>query len=189
MRAGEPLSSIFYVKKGYARVYSISKTGEELTLIIFRPGDFFPTMSILLRPLNTYFIEAMTPCELLRTSREEFLVFIMNNPEVHLELTKRILIRFGGVLERMEHLAFGNASAKIASIILICAERFGKKDGKEIMIQLPLTHADIASLIGLTRETASIELKKFEKLRLIGYRGRHLLVKNIKGLKVKSLLD
>ena len=61
LRAGEPLSSVFYIKKGYVRVFSLSKIGEELTLIIFRPGDFFPTMSIIVKPLNTYFIEAMTP--------------------------------------------------------------------------------------------------------------------------------
>ena len=189
LRAGEPLSSIFYIKKGYARVYSLSKTGEELTLIIFRAGDFFPTMSILVRPLNTYFIEAMTPCELLRASREEFVAFIKNNPEFHLELTKRILIRFGGVLERMEHLVFGNAGAKIASIILICAERFGKKEGSRIIIEVPLTHSDIASLVGLTRETTSIEIKKLVDKGLIGYKGRQLVVKNLRGLKGKSLLD
>lgn len=189
LRSGEPLSSIFYLKKGYCRVYSISKTGEELTLIIFRPGDFFPTMSILLRPLNTYYIEAMTQCELLRISREKFLVFIKNNPEVHLELTKRILVRFGGVLQRMEHLVFGNAGAKIASMILICADRFGIEKDHEIDVQVPLTHADIASLVGLTRETTSIEIKKLENLKLIGYRGRHLVVTNKRGLKAKSLLD
>lgn len=189
LRAGEPSSSVFYIKKGFVRAYSLSKKGEELTLIIFKSGNFFPTMSVMTRKTVAYYMEAMTPCEILRCPRQDFLEFVKDNPDVLLDLMSRVLTRFGGILQRMEYLVFGNAGAKIASIILICAERFGKREGNKKIIEVPLTHSDIASLVGLTRETVSIEIKKLVDEGLVGYRGRQIVVKSLGGLKKRSLLD
>ncbi len=189
MRAGDPPLGVFYLKRGFVRVYSISKNGEELTLIIFKAGDFFPIIWAVGSAQNEYFVEAMTTCELVRVPREEFVSFVKSNSDINFDLTRRTSVRLGGLMRRMEYLVFGNANNKVASILLICAERFGKQEGDKVTIEVPLTHSDIASLVGLTRETASIEMKKLEKSGLIGYHGRLVTVLNLKGLKRQSMLD
>lgn len=130
----------------------------------------------------------MVHVELYQAPRDEFVKFVKANGDVLFELTSRILIRLYGLLRRMEYLVFGNAYNKVASIISICAERFGSvgKDGIEIGV--PLTHKDIANLIGVARETASIEIKKLEEEGAIGYLGRHIIVKDMKKLKTASRL-
>lgn len=189
LRAQDEPPGVFYLKRGYARLYSLSKDGEELTLIIFKPQDFFPYMWVINKTPNYWYVEAMTAVEVWRAPREEFLNFLKDNSEVFFELTGRILVRLEGLLRRMEYLAFGNAHAKVASIILICAERFGKTIDGRLTIDVPLTHKDIANLVGVARETASIELKKMERKGLIFYQGRHLVIKDKKGLESESLID
>lgn len=189
MRAGDPPLGFFYLKRGFVRVYSISRNGEELTLIIFKAGDFFPIIWAINNAQNEYFVEAMTACELVRAPREEFVSFVKSNPDINFELTRRTAVRLGGLMRRMEYLVFGNANNKVASILLICAERFGRREGGKVTVEVPLTHSDIASLVGLTRETASIEMKKLEKNGLVGYRGRLVTVLNLKGLRRQSMLD
>lgn len=189
LRAGDPPLGFFYLKRGYVRVYSISKDGEEFTLIIFKEGDFFPINWAIANISNDYFVEAMTACVLVRAPREKFVSFVKSNPGVNFELTRRTSVRLGGLMRRMEYLVFGNADNKVASILAICAERFGKKVGKEVVIEVPLTHSDIASLVGLTRETASIEMKKLENAGIIGRRSRLVAIFNLKGLRRQSLLD
>lgn len=105
------------------------------------------------------------------------------------EFASRILTRFGGVLTRMEYAMFGNAQSKVASMLLICAERLGKENKKGITVQVPLTHQDIASLLGIARETASIEMKKLQTKDLIGYQGKYLVIKNIQRLKEECMLE
>ena len=189
LRASEAPPGVYFLEKGYARLYAVSKKGEELTLIIFKSGDPFPIIWAINDTPNNYFLEAMTECTLLRIPKDKFVEFVKSNPEILFDVTRRMLARFGGLLTRMEYLVFGNAYAKVASIIIICAERFGRKRGKKIVIQVPLTHNDIANLVGITRETASLELKKLENKGLIDYE-RHLLpVKNLKGLREESLLE
>ena len=51
------------------------------------------------------------------------------------------------------------------------------------MISVPLTHADIALSIAITRETASRECKKLEEEGLIKYEHRKIVVNDIKKLE------
>lgn len=188
-RAGEVPPGIFYLKSGYVKVYSFSKNGEELTLIIFQPGDIFPVTWAFNNIVSGYYVETMTEASLWKAPREEFLEYLSDKPQILIELTRRMLVRFLGLMRRMEYMVFGNAHSKIASIVLICAERFGQKAGNEVVIPIPLTHSDIASLVGLTRETASIELKKLEKKGLLYHRGKLITVKSMSTLRRESLSD
>lgn len=188
LRADNEPHGVLYLKKGYVRLYSLSKDAQELTLIIFKPEDFFPMMWAINATPNTYYLEAMTAVEIYQAPREQFLNFIKNNSEVLFAITSRILTRLGGVLSRMEYAIFGNARNKVAAIILICAERFGTYDKENIIIQVPLTHQDIANLIGVARETVSIEMEKLQKKGLIEHIGKYLVVKNRQKLEGESVL-
>ena len=146
-------SSVFYLKSGYIRVYRISEEGEELTLTILKPKDFFPLTYGINNAANLYYLEAITPLELWRAPQEQFLQFIKSDADILYYLTTRIIVRFDGALSRMEYLVFSNAYVKVATTLLICAKRFGELDGDDIVVQVPLTHKDIAKLVGITRET------------------------------------
>lgn len=131
----------------------------------------------------------MTTVELEMAPRDEFIKFIKANGDTLFDLTSRILIRLGGLLTRMEYMAYGNAHNKVASIISICAERFGHKNTQgETVIGVILTHKDIANLIGVARETVSIEIKRLENEGVIGYMGRHIVIKDPRKLRAKSKL-
>ncbi|OGE28023.1 hypothetical protein A2867_04060 [Candidatus Daviesbacteria bacterium RIFCSPHIGHO2_01_FULL_40_11] len=188
LRAEDKPKGVLYLKKGYVRLYSISSNAQELTLIIFKADDFFPMMWAINDTPNTYYLDAMTDAELYQAPRKQFLNFIKNNSEVLFEINSRILTRFGGILSRMEYAIFGHAQSKVASIILLCAERFGSKEKRDIIVQVPLTHQDIANLIGVARETVSIEMEKLQKQGLIEHLGRSLVVKDIQKLKRESVL-
>lgn len=189
LRGGDMPQGVYFINKGYVRDYSISKEGEELTLIIFKPEDFFPMQWVFNGKQNLHYFEAMTPVELWRCPKEEFINFLEANPDIFLELTSHIVLRLGGIMERMEYLAFGSAYQKVASILMICAERFGEKKGNVAIIHIPLTHRDLAMLVGMTRETVSIEIKKLERKGIIEYRRRLIFVKDNRRLQEESLLS
>lgn len=57
--------------------------------------------------------------------------------------------------QRIQTLEFRSARGKIIAELLNLAERFGEGHGKEVFINAPITHQDIADSINMTRETAS----------------------------------
>lgn len=181
-------SGIYCIKKGYVRLFVTSNSGEELTLLILGTGDFFPARWAITDDSIDYTVETMTQSEMWKVTKDAFLNFIKNDPEVLHEFNKRMLLRLGGHHKRMEYLAFGNAYSKVASILLMCGERFGTRQGKTVTIDLPLTHRDIASLVGMTRETTSIEIKKLEDKNIISHKKHVLVINDMNKLKKESLL-
>lgn len=189
LHAGDEPQGVFWLKKGYVRLYCLSSEGEEMTLIIFKPQDFFPMIWAVNNAPNLYYVEAMTPVEVYRLPREEFLSFVKEHPDVLFELMSKVLVRLGGLLQRMQYLAFGKAYEKVASILFICAERFGKETIGKVTINVPLTHKDVANLLGMTRETVSIEMKKLAKAGIIDYKGKFVVVRDLAKLRQESSLD
>lgn len=183
MRAGDIPLGVYYLYKGYAKYYSLSETGQELSYIILKPQDIFPIIWAITDSSNIQYCDAMTDIEVSRAPKDKFLEFIRDNPDVLREVSKKMLVRFEGVLDRMAYMVFGNAYQKVASILVICAERFGMRKGNKIIIKVPLTHQDIANLIGLTRETTSVELKKLENLKIYSKKGSFISINNLKKLK------
>lgn len=189
LHPGDVPAGVSYVKKGFVRQYLVSIQGAELTTVIYKPGDLFPLLWVINNTVSLRYFETMTPAELWRAPRERFLDFMTQEPEVFLKLVSRVLSRVNALSERLEYLAFGNAYTKVASILYILAERFGeKRKGGEILIQLPLTHKDLASLLGLARETVSIGMEQLKEKGIITY-NRHIVIKNLKRLEKESIVE
>lgn len=190
LHRGDLPQGVLFLKSGYARLESISKEGKEMTLVIYQPGELFPVVwAFFGQKPSIYNLEALTNCEIVRAPREEFLDFIKENPDVLFDVTKHIITRFQLALKRMEYLAFGNASSKLASILLICGRNYGVTKDGQTELQIPLTHKDIANLVGVTRETVSIELKKFDRRGLIGYSKKLIILRDINALEQEAILS
>lgn len=189
LQAEEKSNFVFYIKSGYVRVFRVSQQGEELTLIILKSGDFFPFLWKIDEIPSNFYLEAITSLEVARLPQKEFTQFLESHPRVFNGLVNHLLVRFSGLLTRIEYLVFGNAYCKVASTILVCANCFGTHQGKDVVLDLPLTHKDIANLVGITRETTCLEMKKLERKGLLYHRGRSLVVSDIERLEKESLLS
>lgn len=187
LRSQDSSPGVLFLKKGYVKDSTVSINGQEFTLFIFKPDDIFPYSWAFAQIPNIHAFTAMTDCAVGRRTRQEFLNFIEENPDVLFMITQRILVRLRGVLQRMEYMVFANASQKIASIFMLLSERFGNKHNG-IEIPIPLSHKDIADLVGITRETASIEIKKLLNRGIISTRSKTYVVKLPKKLQEESIL-
>lgn len=187
--AGDTPAGIYYLKKGLVRQYVISKKGEILVLHIFRPGTFFLMMWAINNTPNTYYFDALTPVEVWRAPLSDVREFIKGNPDLLFDLTSRLLQGLDGLLKRFEYLVFDPAYAKVALLLSYFANNFGEKNGDGISIKLPITHKEIASWIGTTRETASLQIEDLKRRGFITNKGRVLIVKDLAKLEQQSHID
>lgn len=188
LRAGDVPQGVYCIEKGYVRLYAVSLEGKEFTFFVYKQGDFFPVVWSLRAEPSQYYFQALTTTKLKRASRATFMEFVSKNPDALLELTQGIVRRSQAALRRMEYLVFGNAYQRLSSLLFGLARQFGKKERKNTLLQVPLTHTDLANLLGLTRETISIEIKNLEKKGIVGYRKRLIVVKSLTRLHQESNL-
>lgn len=182
-------TGVYFIKEGYVRLYSVSRHGEEMTRLVMAPNDLFPIRWAISNQPIDYYAEPMTEVEAWHAPREKFLEFISSNPALLLEVTSKMLRRMGSLYKRMEYLAFGNAYEKVASILVIYARRFEPTKQTNVVIPIPFTHKDLGSLVGLTRETVSLEMETLKRKGLIGSEGHLILIPDIKLLEKESLLS
>lgn len=190
LRAEDVPSGVYFLKKGYVRMYAVSRDGNEMSLNIYKPGSYFPVIWALGDLQNRYYFESMTDVTVCRAPKDKFIKFLEDNSEVLMELTKRLSVGLGGLSSQIEYLFFGSACNRVSAVILVAAKRFGKTEEKgEIFINLKLTHQEIANLAGLARETASVEIKNLENDGIISFEKRHIVVEAFKKLEERSLIE
>lgn len=183
LRSDDNPSGVIFLKKGYVRVFAGSENGDELTFTIYTPGDIFPITWTINGTENIHSYEAITDVEVYRSQRSLFIEFLKTNADVLLLITSLIVHRYSGYLIRMEQMVFGNTYKRVGSIFVILADRYGvKKDGATV-IPISLTHKDIASMLGIARETASIEIEKLEKQRMLKLINHQFTITNLQKLK------
>ncbi len=189
LRAEDDPQGIYYLSRGYVRMYILTNDGEELTLNIFKSGNIFPLSWAIEQIANEYFFETMTESRIFRSSVEEFVEFIESDKEILFELTRSLVHRLDRVHKRIQYLTMGDSSTKVINILLMLARRMGREGEVGLIIDTPVTHQDIANLAGITRETVGLEIKKLKEKGLITMKGRLYVLKNLDKLQTKSAIN
>ncbi|MFA6981902.1 MAG: Crp/Fnr family transcriptional regulator [Patescibacteria group bacterium] len=189
IRADDDPQGIFCLTKGYVRQYTISKLGSELTLHILKPISYFPMVWAINGTQNIYYYEALTSVEVGRAPREDVVKFIRDKSVVIFELMSRLLDDYAESLNRIEHLVFSDAYRRVISVLLYIAKHFGEENGTGFIVHHRFTQQDIATLVGVARETAGVELAKLEKRGLIKYVDHAMLFEDIEALNSELFSD
>lgn len=176
IRAGEEPVGVYFIQKGYVRLYTISGEGKELTLLLFEVGEIFPMLWIFQQKVSEYYFEAFTPVEVRRCKRQEIYTYLRARHDTYEMVINDLVDRQIMVIKRLELLTFETARNRILKSLRVLARQFGKRIGNNILIPIPLTHRDIAAYTSMTRETASLEIEKLQKEKLIRHRGRYFVI-------------
>jgi CRP/FNR family transcriptional regulator len=106
---------------------------------------------------------------------------------VHPELLVRALAhqseRKRTLERRVKNLLFYSVHARLALILLELALGFGVRDSRGTIVNLRLTHRELASIIGATRETVSFAVLDLRRHGLILSEGKRIILLDVPGLR------
>ncbi len=160
---------VYLIKKGFVKAYSVSQAGHANLLLIHEAGEFIPLPWALDGAHTTgLFYEAMNEVTILRASKDKLRTAMGHDAWLSAEILKQAVDIIIVYTQRIQTLEFRSARGRIIAELLNLAERFGEGYGKEVFINAPITHQDIADSINMTRETASRALELLFKEGLMG---------------------
>lgn len=169
-----PFSGL-YVRRGFVVSYTISNTGIEQIVGFYSAGDILPTEWLFsLSPVALYYYRSFTDCELIPFPRNVFLDEIGKSHLLTTDILHKAVRGFIGATIHVHALEQSSAREKLIRFFHYLVLRYGvpaKQEGV-FSIPFPLTHAQIASMTGVTRETISVETSALKKKGAITYRGR-----------------
>lgn len=173
LHQGEEPRSACVLVRGTVKVYAISAKGEEQILSFHAPGECFPSAWIFEKSPNTmFFYEALTDCDVALIERSKFIKYITKDIVTINEMLDYFTTNYAASLIQVVALEQQKARDKLIYMLYYLCQRYSKNISinKKTKIPLKLTHQNIASLVGLTRETAAMELNKLKKENIIAYK-------------------
>jgi CRP/FNR family transcriptional regulator, cyclic AMP receptor protein len=178
-----PSDAVYMLKKGRVRISRLSETGKHFTLVILEPGDIFGENAIFGDEPRRNFAEALDDAHICLIDKRDFETIAAQNPRMSLKLAQIVEQRLEEAQEQMENLVFYDVQTRLARLLLKLADIHGKRvEQGAVQIDLKLTHEDIASLIGSTRETTSKILNEFKAAGYIDVVKRHIVLLDQKAL-------
>jgi CRP-like cAMP-binding protein len=112
-------------------------------------------------------------------SLNEMKQMMAHNKPLSFKLMKLIGLRLRKVERRLESLVFKDARTRVVEFLKDEAEEKGKKVGYETMIPNHLTHKDIASLTGTSRQTVTTILNDLRDKNIINFDRRKILIRDL----------
>ena len=186
VRAEDTPEYAYYVEDGFIRQYALSYEGEELTLNIYRPGSYFSISWLLGQEKNDYFFETLDTSQVRRARLADVRSLLLSDYEVLKDVTRRITVGLQASLLLTQAIAFGNARQKVSAVLVLMSRRFGVWQGNTVTIIFPLTHRLLATMLGLARETTSLEISGLRKDGILKTANSHMMVTDYRRLVADS---
>lgn len=180
---GDASDKIYLLKSGLVKISRVTEDGKELTLHFLSPGDVFGETSLIDQAPRNTLAAAYEDCVLQVIDRADALKFMSGNASFLIRLTQLIADRRRRLENKIDNLLFKSAHARLAGLFLELAKEFGVRDSRGVIINLKLTHREIANLIGSTRETVSFALLDLRKDNLIQNDGKRVILLDMAGIE------
>ncbi|MBP1310896.1 Crp/Fnr family transcriptional regulator [Paenibacillus sp. FSL H7-0442] len=159
---------LYFVKKGKVRLYKLNADGKQFTLDILREGNVFGEMDMISLGTREMYIETIEECDICRMDKDRFEHFLIEHPRFMMNMIKVLSDRISGMSSLAQHLALGNLQDKILYILLKLSDQFALQSRDEYCkINFPLSHQEIANLVGATREAVTAALQELVKEKVI----------------------
>jgi CRP/FNR family transcriptional regulator len=162
--AGQSASSVYSLSAGIGRLYKLLPDGRRQILGFALPGDFIGAGSSERYNFSVDSIEAISAC---RISREAFDRFSAGNPQLLLRINQFSTRELMLAQEQMLLLGRRTAEEKVASFLIGWRDRLTRIGEHRQTIRLPMSRQDIADFLGLTIETVSRTLTRFEREKML----------------------
>lgn len=154
----------YLVKEGNVRIVHHHSTGKRLTLGILKPGELIGDIDLFNHelPLGES-AEAIGAVQLYAVPIDLLKRVITNNPTTTLKLSKMTGSRRSDLVNLIQDVLFLTVPQRLAKLILRLSNEFpGTTKNGRTFVNLKLTHAEMADLVGANREAVSATLGKWK---------------------------
>ncbi len=167
---------MYIVLAGKVKVTKSTPAGKESILAIHKQGDFFGEMSLLDGMSSPATVSAMEDCRIAAIGASDFQRHLMTNDKVVRQIIKVLCARLRHVWAHIQSLSYSTAEARIRGGIRQLSLKHGVADARGIIIDLKITHQEIAEMVGTSRETVTRTLARLQKEEIVKVEGRRIIL-------------
>src|SRR5918997_2987823 len=152
---GDPDEHLYFVLSGTVRLYKPYGDYKEATVALLKDGDAFGELSLRKGAGQTVFAHALTDARVAVMRKAVLVEVLKREPELVMKLFSSLSERVEQSEEVIERLLDREVSVRLGKLLQNLGDRFGETDGSATVLDLRLTHQELANMIPPTREAGS----------------------------------
>ena len=172
----DPADRMHIVVDGMVRISITSEDGREKDLALLRPGECFGEMAMFDGSNRSATATAADPSQTFALSRQDFMDFLEEHPEVVAKTTNMLTRRLRSVNQMLGDMAFLDVPTRMAKQLLELAETYSSGVEAHGTVEVPLGQDDLARLVGASRETISRALNNYRRLGILSTSHRRITI-------------
>ncbi|HLW61625.1 MAG TPA: Crp/Fnr family transcriptional regulator [bacterium] len=180
---GDPGSALYTIVKGRIKIARSSLDGKERTIALLGRGDFFGELALLDGDPRSADAIAVEASEVLIVPREAFRGFLLEHPQVAMDLLVVLSRRLRRTSQIVHDAAFFDVRGRLARLLLELAQAEGQGASADSLVCPLLTQAELANMVGVTRESINKWLRVFVQQGAIARRRGRLVVTDPESLE------
>ena len=179
---GDPGDALHIVINGGVRIVVASRKGAEATVALLGPGECVGDLALLDGKPRSASAIASGKTKTLVVRRDDFTQWLAERPKAMFALLETLSLRMRRTDEALADFAFLDLPQRLAKRLLDLA--IVRQDGRELSgAQIGITQAELASMLGVSRESVNKQLNQFARDGWIALRRGTITLKRPNSLR------
>ena len=183
-RAGDEANALYVIARGRVKLCRVEKASEREAVIDILPvGSLFGESALYSSAgLRENCAVAYENSRLIRIPVGEFKKGMTENRELYDYTFRLIGQRRAQAERRVVDFALDAIPARLEKLLIEYSTRYGVSNTGGVLIDIPLPHREIASIVGSTRESVTVRLNALRREGVIDFVNRKILIKRPESL-------
>lgn len=162
LREEDTNNVMYMVLSGELKVIQVSEDGNEIILAIHESGEFFGEISLIDGKTSPATVVSEKESVIALISKQDFFWLIEKHTKIRDKLLQILCGRLRDSWEKIRILTMKDPAERIRALFLGLCHITEKSTQQGVVLHVKLTHQNIADMTGLTRETVTRILKKWQ---------------------------
>lgn len=180
---GDRADYVYILKQGRVKLSVLSESGKEIAIDIIQPGEIFGEFALVDEALRSNMTQALDDVLMWVFSKHDFTHLIAVQPKLALSYIRLVGDRRRRMEKKLSDITSKAVSARVCELLHEMSTSAAEVETGNTDYLVPLTHHDVASLIGAARQTTTTVLNDLERRGIIDLGRGWIRVKCLKELQ------
>jgi CRP-like cAMP-binding protein len=168
--------AVLLLTSGRVKICQLTPDGRELILALIDPGELFGELALFDAAARQELAETLEPSSLVALPGEAVVQLLNRHPTLSVGITRLVGLRRRRIEQRLRNLVFQPLRSRLIHLLHELVERYGRPTPEGTLIDVRLSHQNLAAIVGSSRESVTLGLGDLTSEGLLRRSGRRLIV-------------
>lgn len=173
---GAKHDGIYLIESGRIRVFYSSPLGREITLAYWHAGNFVGGPEVFDSGVHQWSGVAASNASIVQLPGKDLRILVAEMPNLAIGLIEGLSFKGKCYSALAQMLGTRSITQRLAHLLLHLAELYGVQEADGVLIAAAFTHADLAHMVGATRQWVTISLKRMQDKQIVITRSSQIIV-------------